>query len=150
MSSPSSSSALEPAPPLLQNHVMITLLVCDIGAEGSVEVLSTAKDNWVPQCREPEEVKVSTERLEVRIGGRREENVSLDDGRSLQAAWIRQDMEHQEEEDDANSNDSATWEEQSFEVVEAKSNRRKSKDTIPWSEIEDYSAGGISVDSGKY
>ena len=23
-------------------------------------------------------------------------------------------------------------------------------DTIPWSEIEDYSAGGISVDSGKY
>ncbi|XP_066373169.1 DExH-box ATP-dependent RNA helicase DExH7, chloroplastic-like [Miscanthus floridulus] len=99
------------------------------GAEGSVEVLSTVKDNWVPQSREPEEVKVSTERLEVRIGGRREENVSLDDGQLLQAAWIRQYMEHQEEEDDANSNDSATWEEQSFEVVKAKSNRRKSKDS---------------------
>ncbi|CAD6337775.1 unnamed protein product [Miscanthus lutarioriparius] len=168
MSSPSSSSALEPAPPLLQ-ELKVLLKYCPqprtIGC----------------QSREPEEVKVSTERLEVRIGGRREENVSLDDGRSLQAAWIRQDMEHQEEEDDANSNDSATWEEQSFEVVEAKSNRRKSKgelsspsrvldaedsrrsgfvdmllllniyaDTIPWSEIEDYSAGGISVDSGKY
>ena len=76
---------------------MITLLVCDVGAEGSVEVLSTARDNWVPQSREPEEVKVSTEGLEVRIGGRRDENVSLDDGRSSQAAWIRQYMEQQEE-----------------------------------------------------
>ncbi|KAF8714746.1 hypothetical protein HU200_027269 [Digitaria exilis] len=100
------------------------------GAEGSVKVLSTAKDNWVPQSREPEEVKVSTERLEVRIGGRREENVSLDDGRSSQAAWIRQYMEQQEEDDDTNSNDSSTWEDhclQSFEVVEAKPSRRKSK-----------------------
>ncbi|XP_034601824.1 DExH-box ATP-dependent RNA helicase DExH7, chloroplastic isoform X2 [Setaria viridis] len=100
------------------------------GAEGSVKVLSTAKDNWVPQSREPEEVKVSTEQLEIRIGGRREENVSLDDGRSSQAAWIRQYMEQQEEEDDANSNDSSTWEDhclESFEVVEAKPSRRKSK-----------------------
>jgi ATP-dependent RNA helicase DHX29 len=76
---------------------MITLFVCVVGAEGSVKVLSTAKDNWVPQSREPEEVKVSTEGLEVRIGGRRDENVSLDDGRSSQAAWIRQYMEQQEE-----------------------------------------------------
>ncbi|KAF8762551.1 hypothetical protein HU200_009326 [Digitaria exilis] len=100
------------------------------GAEGSVKVLSTAKDNWVPQSREPEEVKVSTEQLEVRIGGRREENVSLDDGRSSQAAWIRQYMEQQEEDDDTNSNDSSTWEDhclQSFEVVEAKPSRRKTK-----------------------
>ncbi|ONM17402.1 DExH-box ATP-dependent RNA helicase DExH7, chloroplastic isoform X2 [Zea mays] len=100
------------------------------GAEGSVKVLSTAKDNWVPQSREPEEVKVSTEGLEVRIGGRRDENVSLDDGRLSQAAWIRQYMEQQEEEEDANSNDSSTWEDhclQSFEVVEAKPSRRKSK-----------------------
>nr|CAB3484538.1 unnamed protein product [Digitaria exilis] len=118
------------------------------GAEGSVKVLSTAKDNWVPQSREPEEVKVSTERLEVRIGGRREENVSLDDGRSSQAAWIRQYMEQQEEiskyycsdyylyqlqDDDTNSNDSSTWEDhclQSFEVVEAKPSRRKSKGNV--------------------
>jgi ATP-dependent RNA helicase DHX29 len=35
--------------------------------------------------------------LEIRIGGRREDNVSLDDGRSSQAAWIRQYMEQQEE-----------------------------------------------------
>ncbi|RLM75014.1 ATP-dependent RNA helicase DHX36 [Panicum miliaceum] len=100
------------------------------GAEGSVKVLSTAKENWVPQSREPEEVKASTEQLEIRIGGRREENVSLDDGRSSQAAWIRQYMEQQEEEEDANSNDSSTWEDhclQSFEVVEAKPSRRKSK-----------------------
>ena len=76
---------------------MIALFVCVVGAEGSVKVLSTAKDNWVPQSREPEEVKVSTEGLEVRIGGRRDENVSLDDGRSSQAAWIRQYMEQQEE-----------------------------------------------------
>jgi len=76
---------------------MITLFVCVVGAEGSVKVLSTAKDNWVPQSREPEEVKVSTEGLEVRIGGRKDENVSLDDGRSSQAAWIRQYMEQQEE-----------------------------------------------------
>ena len=73
------------------------MFVCVVGAEGSVKVLSTAKDNWVPQSREPEEVKVSTEGLEVRIGGRRDENVSLDDGRSSQAAWIRQYMEQQEE-----------------------------------------------------
>ena len=76
---------------------MIALFVCVVGAEGSVKVLSTAKDNWVPQSREPEEVKVSTEGLEVRIGGRRDENVSLDDGRSSQAAWIRQYMDQQEE-----------------------------------------------------
>ena len=73
------------------------MFVCVVGAEGSVKVLSTAKDNWVPQSREPEEVKVSTEGLEVRIGGRRDENVSLDDGRSSQAAWIRQYMDQQEE-----------------------------------------------------
>ncbi|CAL5067816.1 unnamed protein product [Urochloa decumbens] len=100
------------------------------GAEGSVKVLSTAKDDWVPQSREPEEVKVSIEQLEVRIGGRRDENVSLDDGRSSQAAWIRQYMEQQEEDDDANSNDSSTWEDhclQSFEVAEAKPSRRKTK-----------------------
>jgi len=100
------------------------------GAEGSVKVLSTAKENWVPQSREPEEVNASTEQLEIRIGGRREENVSLDDGRSSQAAWIRQYMEQQEEEEDANSNDSSTWEDhclQSLEVVEAKPSRRKSK-----------------------
>ncbi|XP_062225671.1 DExH-box ATP-dependent RNA helicase DExH7, chloroplastic isoform X2 [Phragmites australis] len=100
------------------------------GAEGSVKVLSTAKDNWVPQSREPEVVKGSTEGLEIRIGWRREEDVSLDDGRSSQAAWIRQYMEQQEEEDDANSNDSSTWEDHcspTFEVVEAKPSRRKSK-----------------------
>lgn len=72
-------------------------IVCVVGAEGSVKVVSTAKDNWVPQSREPEEVKVSTKGVEVRIGGRRDENVSLDDGRSSQAAWIRQYMEQQEE-----------------------------------------------------
>ncbi|XP_039818314.1 DExH-box ATP-dependent RNA helicase DExH7, chloroplastic-like isoform X2 [Panicum virgatum] len=100
-----------------------------VGTEGSVKVLSTAKENWVPQSREPGEVNASTEQLEIRIGGRREENVSLDDGRSSQAAWIRQYMEQQEEED-ANSNDSSTWEDhclQSLEVVEAKPSRRKSK-----------------------
>ncbi|KAL6650601.1 hypothetical protein ACP70R_009526 [Stipagrostis hirtigluma subsp. patula] len=95
------------------------------GVEGSVKVLSAAKDNWVPQSREPEEVKESTVGLEIRVGGRREE-VSLDDGRSSQAAWIRQYMEQQEEEEDANSNDSSTWEDH-FEVVEAKPSRRKSK-----------------------
>ncbi|KAL6885885.1 hypothetical protein ACP4OV_010146 [Aristida adscensionis] len=95
------------------------------GVEGSVKVLSTAKENWVPQSRELEEVKVNTAGLEIRVGGRREE-VSLDDGRSSQAAWIRQYMEQQEEEDDANSNDSSTWEDH-FEVVEAKPSRRKSK-----------------------
>ena len=79
------------------NHVLIALAVCVAGAEGSVKVLSTAKENWVPQSREPEEVNASTEQLEIRIGGQREENVSLDDGWSSQAAWIRQYMEQQEE-----------------------------------------------------
>jgi len=77
--------------------VLIALAECVAGAEGSVKVLSTAKENWVPQSREPEEVNASTEQLEIRIGGRREENVSLDDRRSSQAAWIRQYMEQQEE-----------------------------------------------------
>nr|CAB3487075.1 unnamed protein product [Digitaria exilis] len=132
------------------------------GAEGSVKVLSTAKDNWVPQSREPEEVKVSTEQLEVRIGGRREENVSLDDGRSSQAAWIRQYMEQQEEiskhycsdyylyqlqDDDTNSNDSSTWEDhclQSFEVVEAKPSRRKTKGAT---ESKSHSLGNVDEGS---
>ncbi|GJN02913.1 hypothetical protein PR202_ga20305 [Eleusine coracana subsp. coracana] len=99
-------------------------------AEGSIKVLSTAKDNWVPQSRETEEEKMSTDRLETKIVSRREEDVSLDDGRASQAAWIRQYMERQEEDDDTNSNDSLTWEDHctpSFEVVEAKPSRRKSK-----------------------
>lgn len=100
------------------------------GTEGSVKVVSAAKDNWVPQSRGPEEAKGSTEGLEIRIGRRREEDATLDDGRSSQAAWIRQYMEQQEEEDDANSNDSSTWEDHfspSFEAVEAKPSRRKKK-----------------------
>jgi ATP-dependent RNA helicase DHX29 len=39
---------------------------------------------------------VCTELLEVRIGGRREENVSLDDGLLSQVAWIGQYREQQE------------------------------------------------------
>ncbi|VAH32463.1 unnamed protein product [Triticum turgidum subsp. durum] len=101
------------------------------GAEGSVKVVSAAKDNWVPQSRGPvEEAKVSTEGLEIKIGRRQEEDVTLDDGRSSQAAWILQYMEQQEEEEDANSNDSSTWEDRlaaSFEVAETKPSRRKKK-----------------------
>ncbi|KAM3367495.1 hypothetical protein ACQJBY_016223 [Aegilops geniculata] len=100
-------------------------------AEGSVKVVSAAKDNWVPQSRGPvEEAKVSTEGLEIKIGRRQEEDVTLDDGRSSQAAWILQYMEQQEEEEDANSNDSSTWEDRlaaSFEVAETKPSRRKKK-----------------------
>ncbi|KAM3367501.1 hypothetical protein ACQJBY_016223 [Aegilops geniculata] len=101
------------------------------GTEGSVKVVSAAKDNWVPQSRGPvEEAKVSTEGLEIKIGRRQEEDVTLDDGRSSQAAWILQYMEQQEEEEDANSNDSSTWEDRlaaSFEVAETKPSRRKKK-----------------------
>uniref|UniRef100_A0A0E0P9C1 Probable ATP-dependent RNA helicase spindle-E n=1 Tax=Oryza rufipogon TaxID=4529 RepID=A0A0E0P9C1_ORYRU len=101
-----------------------------LGTEGSVKVVSTAKDNWVPQSRESEEVQGSNERLEIIISRRREEDVTLDDGRSSQAAWIRQYMEQQEEEDDVNSNDSYTWEDHcppSLETAEAKPSRRKKK-----------------------
>uniref|UniRef100_A0A0D9W527 Probable ATP-dependent RNA helicase spindle-E n=1 Tax=Leersia perrieri TaxID=77586 RepID=A0A0D9W527_9ORYZ len=100
------------------------------GTEGSVKVVSTAKDNWVPQSRESEEAQGSTEGLAIRIRRRQEGDVTLDDGGSSQAAWIRQYMEQQEEEDDANSNDSYTWEDhcsQSFNTVEAKPSRRKKK-----------------------
>jgi hypothetical protein len=71
--------------------------VCVAGGEGSIKVLFAAKDNWVPQSLEPEEVKVSTEQLKIRICGWRVGNVSLDDGRSSQATWIQQYMEQQEE-----------------------------------------------------
>lgn len=101
-----------------------------LGTEGSVKVVSTAKDNWVPQSRESEEVQGSNERLEIIISRRREEDVTLDDGQSSQAAWIRQYMEQQEEEDDVNSNDSYTWEDHcppSLETAEAKPSRRKKK-----------------------
>lgn len=76
---------------------LIVAVLRFVDAEGSVKVLSTAKDNWVPQSREPEEAKRSTEGLETKIVSRREEDVSLDDGRASQAAWIRQYMERQEE-----------------------------------------------------
>lgn len=100
------------------------------GTEGSVKVVSAAKENWVPQSREPVEEKDSTKGVEIKIVRRQEEDVTLDDGLSSQAAWIRQYMEQQEEEDDANSNDSSTWEDRylaSLEVVEAKPSRRKKK-----------------------
>ena len=77
---------------------MFWLLLCAfVGTEGSVKVLSAAKDNWVPQSRGPVEAKGSTEGLEVKIARRQEEDVTLDDGRSSQAAWILQYMEQQEE-----------------------------------------------------
>jgi ATP-dependent RNA helicase DHX29 len=67
---------------------MITLLVCDIGAEGSVKVLSTAKDNWVPESWTwgGEGDALRDWKLE-----------SVDDGRLLQAAWIHQYIDQQEE-----------------------------------------------------
>ncbi|KAG8082024.1 hypothetical protein GUJ93_ZPchr0014g47167 [Zizania palustris] len=114
--------------PSCLNCVFMTF-VGPLGTEGSVKVVSTAKDNWVPQVRESEEAHGSTEGLEIKISRRREEDVTLDDGRSSQAAWIRQYMEQQEEED-VNSNDSYTWEDHfapSFEAVEAKPSRRKKK-----------------------
>ena len=77
---------------------MCYLLLCAfVGAEGSVKVLSAAKENWVPQSRGPVEAKDSTEGLEIKITRRQEEDVKLDDGRSSQAAWILQYMEQQEE-----------------------------------------------------
>ncbi|KAM0873348.1 hypothetical protein ACQ4PT_038144 [Festuca glaucescens] len=100
------------------------------GTEGSVKVVSAAKDNWVPQGREPVEAKGSTEGLEIKIARRQEEDVKLDGGRSSQAAWILQYMEQQEEEEEANSYDSSTWEDHyaaSFEVAETKPSRRKKK-----------------------
>ncbi|KAM0916755.1 hypothetical protein ACQ4PT_010076 [Festuca glaucescens] len=100
------------------------------GTEGSVKVVSAAKDNWVPQSRESVEAKGSTEGLEIKIARRHEEDVKLDGGRSSQAAWILQYMEQQEEEEEANSHDSSTWEDHyaaSFEVAETKPSRRKKK-----------------------
>jgi ATP-dependent RNA helicase DHX29 len=68
-----------------------------VGTEGSVKVVSAAKDNWVPQSRESVEAKDITEGLEIKIARRQEEDVKLDGGRSSQAAWILQYMEQQEE-----------------------------------------------------
>jgi ATP-dependent RNA helicase DHX29 len=77
---------------------MCQLLLCAfVGTEGSVKVVSAAKDNWVPQSREPVEAKDITEGLEIKIARRQEEDVKLDGGRSSQAAWILQYMEQQEE-----------------------------------------------------
>ncbi|CAM0904619.1 unnamed protein product [Alopecurus aequalis] len=93
-------------------------------AEGSVKVLSAAKDNWVPQSPGPVEAKGNTEGLEIKIARRQEEDVTLDDGRSSQAAWILQYMEQEEEEEES------TWEDNyaaSFEVAETKPSRRKKK-----------------------
>ncbi|CAM0904618.1 unnamed protein product [Alopecurus aequalis] len=94
------------------------------GTEGSVKVLSAAKDNWVPQSPGPVEAKGNTEGLEIKIARRQEEDVTLDDGRSSQAAWILQYMEQEEEEEES------TWEDNyaaSFEVAETKPSRRKKK-----------------------
>lgn len=137
------------------------------GTEGSVKVVSAAKDNWVPQSREPVEAKGSTEGLEVKIARRQEEDVTLDDGRSSQAAWILQYMEQQEEEEEANSHDSSTWEDHfaaSFEVAETKPSRRKKKgkkekskngnteehisqNVIPDSEIANVEGGQVGLDA---
>lgn len=76
-------------------------LKCDWleGTDVSVKVLSSAREDWAPEARQIEVVKEQIEGLSVRTKGKNPE-VSLDEDRSAQAAWIRQYMEREEEEED--------------------------------------------------
>nr|XP_019708452.1 DExH-box ATP-dependent RNA helicase DExH7, chloroplastic isoform X2 [Elaeis guineensis] len=66
------------------------------GAERSVKIISTARDDWVPQQRLPDETKKGMPGVSIVIKAQRSEE-SLDLGKSSHKDWIRQYMEQQED-----------------------------------------------------
>ncbi|XP_020533292.1 DExH-box ATP-dependent RNA helicase DExH7, chloroplastic isoform X2 [Jatropha curcas] len=71
--------------------------------EGSVSVVSTARDNWTPSVNASAKTEEPVQPVSVRIKARWDDNDDALDSRS-QADWIRQYMEQQEEDE------SQTWE----------------------------------------
>ncbi|URE11554.1 HA2 [Musa troglodytarum] len=68
------------------------------GTERSVKIISAAREDWVPQQRQPESVPKSL--LEIKV---KRDELSLDIGKSSHKEWIQQYLEREEEEDEPNS-----------------------------------------------
>ncbi|KAJ3700380.1 hypothetical protein LUZ61_004085 [Rhynchospora tenuis] len=77
------------------------------GGDGSIKVLCSAREDWVPETREIEVVKEQFEGFLVTTK-RKNQEVLLDEDRSAQAAWIRQYMEREEEELDISESAAST------------------------------------------
>ncbi|XP_072970121.1 DExH-box ATP-dependent RNA helicase DExH7, chloroplastic isoform X2 [Typha angustifolia] len=73
------------------------------GAEGSIKIISTAREDWVPPQHQPDEAEENVEGPSIIIR-RRHDEISLDDGKASQAEWIRQYMEQQEDEEEEEDN----------------------------------------------
>ncbi|CAD5178567.1 unnamed protein product [Musa acuminata subsp. malaccensis] len=68
------------------------------GTERSVKIISAAREDWVPQQRQPESIPKSL--LEIKV---KRDELSLDIGKSSHKEWIQQYLEREEEEDEPNS-----------------------------------------------
>ncbi|WOL11159.1 DExH-box ATP-dependent RNA helicase DExH7, chloroplastic isoform X3 [Canna indica] len=68
------------------------------GTDRTVKIISKAREDWVPQQRQPENVPKSSLAYQVK-----RDEISLDIGKSSHKEWIQQYMEREEEEDDPNS-----------------------------------------------
>ncbi|XP_065043711.1 DExH-box ATP-dependent RNA helicase DExH7, chloroplastic isoform X2 [Musa acuminata AAA Group] len=66
--------------------------------ERSVKIISAAREDWVPQQRQPESIPKSL--LEIKV---KRDELSLDIGKSSHKEWIQQYLEREEEEDELNS-----------------------------------------------
>ncbi|XP_064969059.1 DExH-box ATP-dependent RNA helicase DExH7, chloroplastic-like isoform X2 [Musa acuminata AAA Group] len=66
--------------------------------ERSVKIISAAREDWVPQQRQPESIPKSL--LEIKV---KRDELSLDIGKSSHKEWIQQYLEREEEEDEPNS-----------------------------------------------
>ncbi|KAJ3675190.1 hypothetical protein LUZ60_004232 [Juncus effusus] len=73
------------------------------GQDVSVKVLSAAREDWAPDQRQIEVIKEEIDGFSIKNKGKnKKEEISLDVGKSSQAAWILQYMEREEEEEERN------------------------------------------------
>ncbi|OVA04114.1 hypothetical protein BVC80_8677g12 [Macleaya cordata] len=68
------------------------------GLGGSVSIISTAREDWVPSSNPSREINEQKHAVSIRIKGHSDDN-TFDLRQPSQADWIRQYMEQQEEDD---------------------------------------------------
>ncbi|CAN1169577.1 DExH-box ATP-dependent RNA helicase DExH7, chloroplastic [Linum perenne] len=84
--------------------------------EGSVGVISTAREGYVPPNDSPRTIQVDLQEVAFKIKERKSVE-TLDSCKQSQADWIRQYMEQQEEDEDRTWEDDADPEPRSYDVI---------------------------------
>lgn len=80
--------------------ISLSLVTCAPGAEGSINIISTARVDWAPSQPPSDEGDDHMLGVNIRTKGSRDADL-MDLGRPSQADWIRQYMKQQEEVQDS-------------------------------------------------